>query len=106
MEIDKRFKAGKKLEEVFLRLQVHRKKLRQYLHISKKQFYNVINDNRGGRKKLTEDEQKAKDVAKVDDRAKREEAKADREATKRAESARLKREEEELKAPLRERASA
>jgi ATPase subunit of ABC transporter with duplicated ATPase domains len=96
MEIDKRFKAGKKSKKYFCGFKSI-EKLCAYLHISKKQFYNVINDNRGGRKKLPEEEQKAKDVAKEDARVKREEAKADREATKRAENARLKREAEELK---------
>jgi hypothetical protein len=96
MEIDKRFKAGKKSKKFFCGFKSI-EKLCDYLHISKKQFYNVINDNRGGRKKLTETEQKAKDAAKEGARAKREEAKADREAKKRAETARLKREAEELK---------
>jgi hypothetical protein len=96
MEIDKRFKAGKKSKKFFCGFKSI-EKLCEYLHISKKQFYNVINDNRGGRKKLTEAEQKAKDVAREEARVKREEAKADREAKKRAENARLKREAEELK---------
>jgi hypothetical protein len=96
MEIDKRFKAGKKSKKYFCGFKSI-EKLCEYLRISKKQFYNVINDNRGGRQRLTEAEQKAKDAAREEARAKREEAKADREAKKRAENARLKREAEELR---------
>ncbi len=84
LEFDKRFKAGKKCKNYFLGFKSI-ETLCDYLDISRKQFYNVINDNRGGRKLLSPAEQAAKDAAKEEARIKREEAKADREAKRRAE---------------------
>ena len=97
LEIDKQFKAGKKTKNYlggFKSIDA----LCKHIGISHKHFYNVINDNRGGRKLLSDAEQAAKDAAKEEARSKREEAKADREAKRRAEKERLKREAEELNA--------
>lgn len=97
LELDRRFKAGKKTKDYFLGFKSI-DALCKHIGISRKHFYNVINDNRSGRKPLSPAEQAAKDAAKEEARVKREEARADREAKRRAEKERLKREAEELKA--------
>ncbi len=97
LELDKRLKAGKKSKDYFLGFKSI-EALCKHIGISRKHFYNVINDNRSGRKPLSLEEQAAKDAAKEQARIKREEARADREAKRRAEKERLKREAEELKA--------
>ena len=97
LEIDKQFKDGKKTKNYlggFKSIDA----LCKHIGISRKHFYNVINDNRSGRKSLSPAEQEAKDAAKEDVRAQREEAKADREAKRRLEKERLKREAEALRA--------
>jgi uncharacterized damage-inducible protein DinB len=97
LEIDKQFKAGKKTKNYlggFKSIDA----LCKHIGISRKHFYNIINDNRSGRKPMSLAEQAAKDAAKEEARIKREEAKAVREAKRRAEKERLKREAEELKA--------
>jgi uncharacterized damage-inducible protein DinB len=97
LEIDKQFKAGKKTK-TYLSGFKSIDALCKHIGISRKHFYNVINDNRSGRKTLSPAEQAAKDAAKEEALIKREEAKADREAKRRAEKERLKREAEELRA--------
>jgi len=97
LELEKRFKAGKKSKHYFLGFKSIGA-MCNHIGISRKHFYNVINDNRSGRKALSPEEQAAKDTAKEEARVKREQAKADREAKRRAEKERLKREAEELKA--------
>ena len=97
LEIDKQFKAGKKTK-TYLGGFKSIDALCKHIGISRKHFYNVINDNRSGRKLLSPAEQAAKDAAKDEAHIKREEAKADREAKRRVEKERLKREAEELKA--------
>jgi hypothetical protein len=97
LEIDKRFKAGKKTKNYLGGLKSI-DALCKHIGISRKHFYNVINDNRSGRKSLSPHEQAAKDAAKEEARIKREAASADREAKRRVEKERLKREAEELKA--------
>jgi uncharacterized damage-inducible protein DinB len=97
LELDKRLKTGKKSKDYFLGFKSI-DALCKHIGISRKHFYNVINDNRSGRKPLSPAEQAAKDAAKEEARIKREEAKADREAKRRVEKERLKREAEELKA--------
>jgi hypothetical protein len=93
LELDKRFKAGKKSKDHFLGFKSI-DALCKHIGISRKHFYNLINDNLSGRKPLSSVEQMAKDEARV----KREAAKADREAKRRVEKERLSREAEELKA--------
>jgi hypothetical protein len=97
LELDKRFKAGKKSKNYFLGFKSI-DAMCKHIGISRKHFYNVINDNRSGRKPLSPNEQAAKVAAKDEARIKREKAKADREAKRQAEKQRLKREAEELKA--------
>jgi len=96
LELEKRLKAGKKSKDYFLGFKSI-DALCKHIGISRKHFYNVINDNRGGRKLLSPTDQAAKDAAKEEARIKREEAKAGREAKRRVEKDRLKREAEELK---------
>jgi hypothetical protein len=97
LELDKRLKAGKKSKDYFLGFKSIGG-MCKHIGISRKHFYNVINDNRGGRKLLSPNEQAAKDAAKDEARIKREKAKADRKAKRQAEKQRLQREAEELKA--------
>ena len=97
LELDKRFKAGKKSKDYFLGFKSIGA-MCKHIGISRKHFYNVINDNRSGRKRPSPEEQAAKDTAKEEARVKREQAKADREAKRRAEKEKHKREAEELKA--------
>lgn len=97
LELDKRFKAGKKSKDYLLGFKSIGA-MCEHIGISRKHFYNVINDNRSGRKLLSPDEQAVKDAAKGEARIKGEQAKADRRAKRRAEKQRLEREAEELKA--------
>jgi hypothetical protein len=96
LELDKRFKAGKKSKHYFFGFKSIGAMCKQ-IGISRKHFYNVIEDNRSGRKRLSPQERAAKDAAKEEARIKREQAKSDREAKRRAEKERLRREAEELK---------
>jgi hypothetical protein len=97
LELDKRFKAGKKTKKYFLSFKSI-DALCKHIGISRKHFYNVINDNRSGRMPLSPAEREAKEAAKQEARIKREEARADRESKQRAEKDRLKRQAEELRA--------
>jgi len=97
LELEKRFKAGKKSKHYFLGFKSIGA-MCKHLGISRKHFYNVINDNPSGRKVLSPEERAAKDAAKEETRVKREQAKADREAKRRGDEEGRKREAEELKA--------
>ena len=56
LELDKRFKAGKKSKNYFLGFKSI-DAMCKHIGISRKHFYNVINDNRSGRKLLSPNEQ-------------------------------------------------